>query len=124
MDILNIFDNNAKLNSEVPDRYVGVDRFEARDMIVKDIERLGLLEKIEDNEMTIPYGDRSGVVIEPWLTDQWFVDAKTLAAPAIAQVKEGHTRFVPSHWEKTYFDWMENIQPWCCLLYTSDAADE
>ena len=113
LDILNIFDNNAKLNSEVPDRYVGVDRFEARDMIVKDIERLGLLEKIEDNEMTIPYGDRSGVVIEPWLTDQWFVDAKTLAAPAIAQVKEGYTRFVPSHWEKTYFDWMENIQPWC-----------
>ena len=113
LDILNIFDNNAKLNSEVPDRYVGVDRFEARDMVVKDIERLGLLEKIEDNEMTIPYGDRSGVVIEPWLTDQWFVDAKTLAAPAIAQVKEGYTRFVPSHWEKTYFDWMENIQPWC-----------
>ena len=113
LDIVNIFDNNAKLNSEVPDRYVGVDRFEARDMIVKDIERLGLLEKIEDNEMTIPYGDRSGVVIEPWLTDQWFVDAKTLAAPAIAQVKEGYTRFVPSHWEKTYFDWMENIQPWC-----------
>ena len=113
LDILNIFDNNAKLNSEVPDRYVGVDRFEARDMIVKDIERLGLLEKIEDNEMTIPYGDRSGVVIEPWLTDQWFVDAKTLAAPAITQVKEGYTRFVPSHWEKTYFDWMENIQPWC-----------
>ena len=113
LDILNIFDNNAKLNSEVPDRYVGVDRFEARDMVVKDIERLGLLEKIEDNEMTIPYGDRSGVVIEPWLTDQWFVDAKTLAAPAITQVKEGYTRFVPSHWEKTYFDWMENIQPWC-----------
>ncbi len=113
LNILNIFDNNAKLNSGVPDRYVGVDRFEARDMIVTDIERLGLLEKIEDNEMTIPYGDRSGVVIEPWLTDQWFVDAKTLAAPAIAKVKDGHTRFVPSHWEKTYFDWMENIQPWC-----------
>ena len=97
----------------IPAHLQGLDRYEARDAIVKEMEGLGLLDKIEDNAMTQPYGDRSGVVIEPWLLDQWFVDAATLAKPAIAAVETGKTEFVPKNWEKTYFDWMRNIQPWC-----------
>ena len=77
------------------------------------MELLGLLERIEENPMTVPYGDRSGVVIEPMLTDQWFVDAETLARPSIKAVEEGEVRFVPKHWENTYYEWMRNIQPWC-----------
>ena len=77
------------------------------------MEARGLLDKIEPHTHMVPHGDRSGVVIEPFLTDQWYVDAKTLAKPAIAAVREGRTIFVPKNWEKTYFDWMENIQPWC-----------
>jgi len=91
----------------------GVERFVARKKIVEKLEALGFLEKIEPNTHMVPHGDRSGVVIEPFLTDQWYVDAKTLAAPAIAAVRNGETVFVPKNWEKTYFDWMENIQPWC-----------
>src|SRR5829696_8402688 len=91
----------------------GLDRFAARKKIVERMEALGLLDKIEPHTHTVPHGDRSGMVIEPFLTDQWYVDAKTLAAPAIAAVREDRTRFVPKNWEKTYFDWMENIQPWC-----------
>ena len=73
----------------------------------------GLLAKVEPHTHTVPHGDRSNAVIEPWLTDQWYVDAKTLAQPALAAVREGRTQFVPKSWEKTYFDWLENIQPWC-----------
>jgi len=91
----------------------GVDRFAARKQIVARLESFGFLETIEPNTHMVPHGDRSGAVIEPFLTDQWYVDAKTLARPAIAAVREGRTRFVPQNWEKTYFDWMENIQPWC-----------
>ncbi len=91
----------------------GVDRFAARKKIVERMEALGLVDKIEPYTHTVPHGDRSGVVIEPFLTDQWYVDAKTLAQPAIAAVREGRTNFVPKNWEKTYFEWMENIQPWC-----------
>jgi valyl-tRNA synthetase len=91
----------------------GTDRFAARKKIVERMEALGLLDKIEPHAHTVPHGDRSGVVIEPLLTDQWYVDAKTLAAPAIAAVREDRTTFVPKNWEKTYFEWMENIQPWC-----------
>jgi valyl-tRNA synthetase len=91
----------------------GVERFAARKAIVAKLEELGFLEKIEPNTHMVPHGDRSGVVIEPFLTDQWYVDARTLAAPAIAAVRNGETTFVPKNWEKTYFDWMENIQPWC-----------
>ncbi len=91
----------------------GADRFSARKAIVARLEELGLLEKVEPHTHVVPHGDRSGVVIEPFLTDQWYVDAKTLAEPAIAAVREGRTRFVPQNWEKTYFEWMENIQPWC-----------
>jgi len=91
----------------------GVDRFAARKAMVTRLEEQGLVEKIEPNTHVVPHGDRSNVVIEPFLTDQWYVNAKELAKPAIAAVREGRTRFVPKTWEKTYFDWMENIQPWC-----------
>jgi valyl-tRNA synthetase len=91
----------------------GQDRFAARKLIVARLEGFGLLERIEPNTHTVPHGDRSGVVIEPYLTDQWYVDARTLAQPAIAAVRTGATTFVPKNWEKTYFEWMENIQPWC-----------
>ena len=89
------------------------DRFAARKLIVAKLEEAGFLEKIEPNTHMVPHGDRSNVVIEPYLTDQWYVDTKTLAAPAIAAVRNGETVFVPKNWEKTYFEWMENIQPWC-----------
>jgi valyl-tRNA synthetase len=91
----------------------GVDRFKARKIVVERLEAAGLLEKIEPHTHTVPHGDRSNVVIEPFLTDQWYVNAKALAVEAIAAVREGKTNFIPKNWEKTYFDWMENIQPWC-----------
>ena len=91
----------------------GLDRFVARRRIVEMMARCGLLEKIEPQAFTVPHGDRSGVAIEPWLTDQGYVDAKTLAQPALAAVREGKTSFAPKNWEKTYFEWLENIQPWC-----------
>lgn len=108
----------------VPDEYRGLDRFEARQRIVEAINAEGLAVTVKDDEgndipyveakkIMQPFGDRSGVVIEPMLTDQWFADAKTLAQPAIASVREGRTNFVPKNWEKTYFEWMENIEPWC-----------
>jgi len=99
------FDETKKLE--------GADRFAARKQIVARLEEAGLVEKIEPHSLAVPHGDRSNVVIEPFLTDQWYVNAKELAKPAIAAVREGKTRFVPKNWEKTYFDWMENIQPWC-----------
>ncbi len=91
----------------------GTDRFAARKQIVVRLEELGLLEKIEPHSLVVPHGDRSSVVIEPFLTDQWYVNAHELAKPAIAAVREGKTTFVPKNWEATYFNWMENIQPWC-----------
>jgi len=91
----------------------GVDRFEARKRIVAMMASVGHLKKIEPHAHAVPHGDRSNAVIEPWLTDQWYVDAKTLAQPALAAVRDGRTVFVPKTWEKTYFDWLENIQPWC-----------
>ncbi|MGC2811749.1 MAG: valine--tRNA ligase [Bradyrhizobium sp.] len=91
----------------------GLERFAARKQIVSRLQDFGFLERIEPNTHMVPHGDRSGVVIEPYLTDQWYVDAKTMAQPAIAAVRRGTTSFVPKNWEKTYFEWMENIQPWC-----------
>jgi len=91
----------------------GLDRFEARKLIVQIMEEGGFLDKVEPHRHMVPHGDRGGVPIEPYLTDQWYVDAATLAKPAIASVREGRTNFVPKNWEKTYFEWMENIQPWC-----------
>ena len=90
-----------------------VDRFAARKIIVARLEDFGFLEKVEPNVHMVPHGDRSGVILEPYLTDQWYVDAKTMAQPAIEAVRSGATTFVPKNWEKTYFEWMENIQPWC-----------
>lgn len=113
LEIINILDLNAHLNENTPEKYQGMDRFEARKKIVAEIEALGLLVKVEENAMTVPYGDRSGVVIEPWLTDQWFCNAEVLAKPAIEAVETGKTKFVPKQWENTYFEWMRNIQPWC-----------
>tara|TARA_B100000674_G_scaffold142581_2_gene112322 strand:- start:52282 stop:54951 length:2670 start_codon:yes stop_codon:yes gene_type:complete len=113
LPMISIFDIDAKLNEEVPEHLRGLTREDARKRVVEEMDSLGLLEKIEDNPMTVPYGDRSGVVIEPRLTDQWFVDAETLAKPAIEAVEKGDIRFVPKHWENTYFEWMRNIQPWC-----------
>ena len=113
LELLNIYDAFAALNEAVPEHYQGLDRFVARDKILADMDALGLLGEIEDIQNTVPHGDRSGVPIEPWLMDQWYVDAETLAQPAIEAVRDGRTRFVPQRWEKTYFDWMENIQPWC-----------
>ncbi|MGZ5915525.1 MAG: class I tRNA ligase family protein, partial [Hyphomicrobium sp.] len=110
---INIFDENANLNQEVPEAYRGMERFTARKRIVSDLEALGLVEKIEPTGHTVPHGDRSNVVIEPWLTDQWYVNAAELAKAAIAAVETGKTDFVPKNWEKTYFEWMRNIQPWC-----------
>ena len=113
LEMINIYDEFARLNDSVPEPYRGLDRFEARERVVADLEILGLIERIEQQTHTVPFGDRGGVPIEPFLTDQWYADAATLAAPAIAAVEEKRTRFVPDHWEKTYFDWMRNIQPWC-----------
>jgi valyl-tRNA synthetase len=113
LPMINILDVSGRLNDEVPEAYRGLDRFEARKRVVADIEAAGLLEKIDDHLHTVPYGDRGGVPIEPYLTDQWFVNAAVLAEPAIRAVEEGRTRFVPENWSKTYFEWMRNIQPWC-----------
>ncbi|MGH6814281.1 MAG: valine--tRNA ligase, partial [Hyphomicrobiaceae bacterium] len=110
---VNIFDAGASTNDNVPETYRGLDRFDARKRVVADLERLGLIDKVEPHRHTVPHGDRSNVPIEPWLTEQWYVDAKTLAEPAIAAVGSAKTVFVPKNWEATYFEWMHNIQPWC-----------
>ncbi|MEM1142779.1 MAG: valine--tRNA ligase [Pseudomonadota bacterium] len=113
LEQINIFTESATLNDEVPESYRGLDRFEARKRVVADLEQLGLLERIDPHRLKVPRGDRSGAVIEPFLTNQWFVDAKTLAGPAIEAVKSGDIQFVPRQWENTYFAWMNNIQDWC-----------
>ncbi|MBC7908241.1 MAG: valine--tRNA ligase, partial [Rhodospirillaceae bacterium] len=110
---INILDRDAKLNDAVPEAYQGLDRFVARKQVVAEMEALELLDKIEPHVLQQPFGDRSGVVIEPWLTDQWYVDAATLAKPALEAVQTGKTKFYPKHWENTYYEWMRNIQPWC-----------
>jgi valyl-tRNA synthetase len=113
LEPVNILDPRGHLNDEVPEAYRGLDRFEARERVLADLKAQGLIEKIEPIRHTVPYGDRSDTPIEPYLTDQWYADAKVLAAPAIKAVEEGRTRFVPKQWENTYFEWMRNIQPWC-----------
>jgi valyl-tRNA synthetase len=109
----NVLTDDAAMNDEVPEAYRGMDRFEARKAIVAEFEALGLLEKIEPYTVKIPRGDRSHAVVEPYLTDQWYVSIKPLAEPAIAAVENGDIRFVPENWSKTYFEWMYNIQDWC-----------
>src|SRR6516164_8302560 len=111
--LLNIFDRDARLNDAVPPAYRGLDRFAAREKVVADLAAVGLLDKTEDHTLMVPYHDRSDVVIEPWLTDQWFCNAGELTRAAIEAVESGRTRFMPRQWENTFFDWLRNIQPWC-----------
>jgi valyl-tRNA synthetase len=113
LPVINIFDPHAKMNDSVPEAYRGLDRFVARKQVVADLEAAGALVKVEDHTLQVPYGDRSNAVIEPYLTDQWYLDAATLSKPCVQAVEAGRTQFVPKHWEKTYFEWMRNIQPWC-----------
>jgi valyl-tRNA synthetase len=113
LPMINIFTDTAHINENAPEKYRGNERFVARKMVVADIEAEGCLVKIEDTVIQQPFGDRSQVVIEPYLTDQWYVDAATLAKPAIEAVETGKTKFVPGNWDKTYYEWMRNIEPWC-----------
>jgi len=113
LQLINLFDANAVLNDAAPAAYRGLDRFEARKRVVADLEAAGLLEKTDPHTLPVPRGDRSGAVLEPWLTDQWYVRIAPLAEPAIRAVEDGSIRFVPENWAKTYFQWMRNIQDWC-----------
>jgi valyl-tRNA synthetase len=112
-EAINIFTADAHLNDSVPEAYRGLDRFEARKRVVADLEAQGLLVKTEPHTHMVPHGDRSGVPIEPYLTEQWYVNARKLAEPAVAAVEQGKTVFVPEQWTKTYYHWMRNIEPWC-----------
>ncbi len=113
LPLINIFTPQATLAATVPERFRGLDRFEARRRVVAELEASGLIERIEKHRHVIPRGDRSGAVLEPYLTDQWYVKIAPLARPAIAAVSEGRTRFVPESWARTYFEWMRNIRDWC-----------
>lgn len=113
LSLINIFTSDAKLNSNAPKQYQGLDRFVAREKIVQDLTAQNLLEKTEPHVLKVPRGDRSNAVVEPFLTDQWFVKIESLAQPAIQAVKSREIQFVPDNWTKTYFEWMHNIQDWC-----------
>ena len=115
LPLINLMTATAAMESitEIPAKYHGLDRYEARQQILADLDALGLVEREEILDNVVPHGDRSGVVIEPWLMDQWYVNAEKLAKPAIEAVESGRTKFVPERWSKTYFEWMRNIQPWC-----------
>ncbi|GAC33873.1 valine--tRNA ligase [Paraglaciecola polaris] len=113
LEMINILTDDAKINDEAPEQYRGLDRFDARKQIVADLDAAGVLVKIEDHKLKVPRGDRSGAVIEPYLTDQWYVAVQELAKPAIDAVKSGEIKFVPENWDKTYYQWMNNIQDWC-----------
>ena len=113
LENINILTDDAKINLNAPKAYQNLDRFIARKIVVKDLEKQNLIEKIDPHTMMVPRGDRTNTVIEPYMTDQWFVKTKPLAEPAIDAVKNGDIRFVPENWEKTYFNWMENIEDWC-----------
>lgn len=113
LEIISILDQSAKINQSAPAEYQGLDRFEARKKIVDDLEKNGLLQEIEDYTLTIPRGDRSGAILEPLITNQWFLKMEPLAQPAIEAVKNGEIKFIPENWSKTYFEWLENIQDWC-----------
>ena len=113
LDMINIFDANASINENGGEDFRGLDRFEARKKVLEILKAQNLYIKEEKIVHTVPHGDRSNVVVEPWLMDQWYVDAYKLAQPAIKAVKNKKTKFVPANWDKTYFEWMNNIQPWC-----------
>ena len=113
LDMINIFDANASINENGGEDFKGLDRFEARKKVLEILKAQNLYIKEEKIVHTVPHGDRSNVVVEPWLMDQWYVDAYKLAQPAIKAVKDKKTKFVPANWDKTYFEWMNNIEPWC-----------
>ncbi|APD95107.1 valine--tRNA ligase [Alteromonas mediterranea] len=113
LPMINILTDDAKINDDAPETYRGLDRFDARKQIVADLEAQGSLVKIEPHKLKVPRGDRTGAVIEPYLTDQWYVAVESLAKPAIEAVESGEIRFVPENWNKTYYQWMHNIQDWC-----------
>ncbi len=120
LEAINILDTHGNLligaeadEADLPEAYRGMDRFTARKKVLEDLHAAGLLAKIEPTTHQVPHGDRSNVVIEPWLTDQWYVNAEEMAKAAIKAVEKGDTRFIPGNWDKTYFEWMRNIQPWC-----------
>ena len=110
---INLFTPDAKLNENAPERFRGLDRFEARKRVMAELEAAGLIEKIEPHKLKVPRGDRTGAVIEPYLTDQWYVKIAPLAGPALQAVEDGRTKFVPENWTKTYYEWMRNIKDWC-----------
>jgi valyl-tRNA synthetase len=113
LPLVNVFDRDARLTDEVPAPFRGLDRFEARKRVVAALEAQGLVEKIEPHKPKVPRGDRTNAVIEPWLTDQWYVRIEPLAKPAIEVVESGRMKFVPENWDRTYFEWMRNIKDWC-----------
>jgi valyl-tRNA synthetase len=119
LEAINIFDRDAQLNDAVPEQYRGLDRFAARKAVVADLEAAGLIARIEDQLLMVPHHGRSGEIVEPWLTDQWFCNAAELVKPAIDAVRDKskprneRTEFIPKQWENTFFEWMDNIQPWC-----------
>lgn len=113
LEMINILDADGRLNENVPDEFKGMEPLQARPLVIEKLKALGVFEKTEEHPMTIPYSSKSGTIIEPWLTDQWFVDAKELAKDAIRVVEDGDIRYIPDNWKNLYFEWMYNIQPWC-----------
>ena len=113
MQSINIMHSDGSLNENTPSEYQGLSMLKAREKVINEMELLGLLSSIEETIHVVPYGDRSETIIEPYLTDQWFVDAKKLSIPAIEAVKSGETKFIPKSWENTFYEWMNNIEPWC-----------
>ena len=113
LPMINILTPDARINEHGPQAYRGLDRYEARKRVVADLQAQGLLDRVEDHRLMVPRGDRTGAVVEPYLTDQWFVRTEPLARPAIQAVEEGRIRFVPDNWKNTYFEWMRRIEDWC-----------
>jgi valyl-tRNA synthetase len=111
--LINLMNPDGTMNENCPEAYRGLDRFAARDKLIAELDELEYLEKIEDHVHQVPTAERTGVIVEPYLTDQWYVDAKTLGKPALEAVEDGRTQFVPKQWENTYFSWMRNLEPWC-----------
>ena len=122
LPVINILNDDATLNDAVPARFRGLDRYAARSQVVAELEALGLVERIEDHMMAVPRGERSGVVIEPYMSDQWYVKIQPLADPAIKVVEDGDIEFVPKNLENTYYAWMHNIQDWCVSAASNGGA--
>ena len=113
LEVINILNEDASINEKAPKKYQGMDRYEARKIVLRDLEEMGMIEKIEPHMLSVPRGERSGVIIEPYLSDQWFVKTGPLALPATEKVKSGEIEFIPKNYENTFFVWMKDIQDWC-----------